>query len=84
MARINTQLQALHVLCRGAPAVNVRRALRELHGMSIPDMARVLGVPGSAVTQNIQGFRSQQAIQHAIAELWGVPREKIFPDDPEE
>lgn len=80
MKEKNAQIQALRVLKQDAGIVQVRRALKELYGVEINQIAKDLGCSRQYVTLAIQGYRTNTGLQQAIADYWGVPREEIFPD----
>lgn len=81
MEEKNSKIQALRILKRDAGIVQVRRALKELHGVEIRHMAKIFGCSRQYVTLAIQGQRTNPGLQQVIADFWGVPREEIFPDE---
>jgi len=77
----NRRVKALRVLAPEAPPERVRRALRELTGVSDTDAARILGTHRSTISQHVAGIRRNPEIQAGLAALWGVPVEEVFPQD---
>ena len=56
----------------------IRRTLPALTGMTHPRVASILGVSRTAVTNTMNGERSNTQMQERIAGIYGLPVEVIF------
>ncbi|HEA67968.1 MAG TPA: XRE family transcriptional regulator [Desulfobacterales bacterium] len=61
------------------PLPNIRKSLHKLTGISQPDMAQSVNTSRQNITHIIDGRRQTPKLQKAIADIYGIPVDELFP-----